>query len=263
MQLACAMITAPRPVSYLATTAQSLVTAGIQHIRVFAEPDTPLDALSKVRGGSFSLVQRLRQQGHFHNWMSAARHMCDSDAELILLCEDDARFGRTAVSDALAAWPKLQSPGCLSLYTPSHYQRTWRVMGSDGKAILPSHETAAAAVKRAKRIAGATVKRVDAPLGLYCPQFRAMYGTVGLLFARETLATIIDHEIAASWASRYPGVPTERLACTDLCLGEILQALDLRAWYFNPGRAQHIGEVSIINPRDGLSPKRRSHNVRL
>jgi len=263
MQPACAMITAPRPVSYLATTAQSLVAAGINRIHIFAEPETPLDALAKVRGGTFSIVQRLRRYGHFYNWMSAARAMLDTGAELVLMCEDDVQFGRSSLADALAVWPKLQDPGFLSLYTPSHYQQSWRVLGSDGKPLRPFHETAAAAIKRAKRIPGATVKRVDAPYRVYCPQFRDMYGTVGLLFSRATLAAIIDHEIADQWPAHYPDVPAERLACTDLCIGRIVRALGLRAWYFNPGRAQHIGEVSIINPHAGLSPKRRSHNVRL
>lgn len=263
MQLACAMITAPRAVSYLGITAQSLVAAGVKHVCIFAEPESPLADLDKVRGGTFSLVQRLSRHGHFRNWMGAARSLLDSDAELILICEDDAKFGRTAIAESLAAWPKLGYPGFLSLYTPSHYQRTWRVLDSDGKQLPPAHETAAAAVKRARRIAGATVKRIDAPVGLYCPQFREMYGTVGLLFARKTLAEIIDHPIAQNWQAQYPNVPEDQLACTDLCLGRIVRDLQLNTWYFNPGRAQHIGEVSIINPHAGLSPKRRSHNVRL
>lgn len=259
MKLGCAVITAPRKVSYLGHTIGSLFSAGIDYVHVFAEPQSDLGCLEGV-------LDRVRitswpsRRGNFRNWMQAAREMSGMDYDLILMAEDDVLFGRTSISDALLAWPLLDSPGFLSLYTPTHYQRSWRVSGADGSVLLSGIRTEDVAKRHAERLS-AIAEAVDYPPGLYCPEIDSLYGALGLLFSREVLAMLIENDVAKFWKDRYRDIDSEDLACVDSCIGEVMQVKHLNMWYFNPGRAQHIGEFSSIDSLRSMSPLRVSHNA--
>ena len=212
MKLAIAITTAPRAAVYLGQTAKSLVTAGAKHLYIFSEPGADVSCIDTACDCSFSLVQRLTRRGNFRNWMEAARQMLDeTDAELILMCEDDVQFGSTSINDALAAWPTLENPGFLSLYTPGHYNPP------------------------------------GTPDGVWCPKIQSVYGALGLLFNRGSLSEIIKHDTAKFWKDRYRMLSSEKLACVDTCIGETCMMLHKKMYYFSPSRAQHLGEVSSID----------------
>jgi hypothetical protein len=262
MQLGAAVITAPRSVSYLAQTAQSLVVAGAERLHVFAEPATDLQPLHHVVGCPISLVQRSTRRGNFRNWMEAARHMLELDNEYILMCEDDVLFGRTSIGDGLAACSMLVNVGFVSLYTPTHYQRLWRVLDANGKWTGKEYESKATAQSHATG-GGRTVVPRDFETGVYAHKFKSLYGALGLLFHRDMLARVVDHDIAKFWKDRYRQLPSEKLACVDTCIGEIMQVLQKDCYFFNPSRAQHIGEISSLDPLKVAKEFRVSSNVLL
>lgn len=223
MKLAIAITTAPRSVVYLNATAQSLVDAGATHLHLFAEPNSDLSCIDTTSPCGFDLIQRPIRLGNFFNWTSAANRMLEkTDAELILMCEDDVQFGRTSISDALAAWPTLADPGFLSLYTPGHYNPP------------------------------------GTPDGIWCPKIQSVYGALGLLFSRESLSEILDHDTVKFWKDRYRMLSTQQLACIDTCIGEACMVLHKKMWYFNPSRAQHLGEVSSIDTLKTCPERRKA-----
>lgn len=263
MQLGIAITTAPRPISYISQTAQSLIAAGADRLHVFAEPGSDLSSLRSMPGCPIELVQRMSRRGNFRNWMESARCMLEQDNEFILMCEDDVQFGRTSIQDGLTAYPSLKNVGFVSLYTPTHYQRLWQVLDAGGRLIGKEYESVDVARHLASKIEGRTVVARDFQEGVYAHRFKSLYGALGLLFHRDMLAMVVGHDIAKFWKDRYRELPSEKLACVDTCIGEIMLVIHKDCYFFNPSRAQHIGEVSVVDPLKLLDPFRVSSNVLL
>ena len=76
--------TAPRKKPKLKTTVQSLKAAGWNNPIVFAEPESPT-----CDAKTYTSENKL---GVFHNWMRAARHALDSNADVIMMVQDDVWF---------------------------------------------------------------------------------------------------------------------------------------------------------------------------
>lgn len=262
MKLGCAVITAPRKTSYLEQTVRSLAIAGIERVQVYAEPGSDTECLRSTKSLCESPVTYwTSRRGNFRNWMESARRMVEMDHDLILMAEDDVLFGHTSISDATACWSFLDNPGFLSLYTPTHYQRSWLVRNSDGVVVAQHITTEDVAVRYAERVPGYTAEPFDYPPGLYCPRIDSLFGALGLVFSREVLSMLLENDVAKFWKDRYRETSSEDLACVDCCIGEVMQVRHLKMWYFNPGRAQHLGETSSLDPLRKISPLRISHNA--
>lgn len=262
-RIAIAVTTAPRGTVYLGTTLRSLAAAGAKNAYVFAEPDTDLACLNSVPSScAVSLTKRVDRRGNFRNWMEAAKTMLATKHEYILMAEDDVLFGKTSLGDALEVFPRLENAGFLSLYTPTHYQMEWQLTAASGE-LLGRYETEDVAVRRAIKLPGSHVRIYEYPEGIMSPKIDSLFGALALLFHRDILAKVVEHDIAKEWKDRYRQLSSKNLACVDSCIGEIMNVLHLKMWYFNPGRAQHIGEVSCVNPDFGLSARRKSLKVLL
>ena len=104
--------TAPRKSPKLATTIESLRTAGWKDPVVFAEPDSPT-----CDAETYTNKSRL---GVFHNWIKAAGHGLESGSDVIMTVQDDVWFHPDSkwFSESVL-WP--EKCAFLSLYTPLHY----------------------------------------------------------------------------------------------------------------------------------------------
>lgn len=257
-RLSVAITTAPRPESYLGRTLASLTAAGATDIHVFSEPGTDLRCLQEFPA---SLIQRKDRRGNFRNWMEAARAMLDTGAEMILMAEDDVLFGQSSLKDALDVWSTLGNVGFLSLYTATHYQLEWHL--KIGDRIIKRFRAEDVARGKVETHPGSHVEPYEFPEGVMAPQIDSLYGALALLFHRDILARVVENDVAKFWKDRYRHLPSSELSCVDTCIGEIMNVLHLKMWFFNPGRAQHIGEKSSIDVLREISPFRRSHKVLL
>ncbi len=122
MQLALAMLTAPRPRPTLDATVHELRWGGFSApLHIFAEPGCKV-------GKHAGLVVHWNEKklGMWRNWLQAARHLLkETPAEHLMIVEDDVQFAHGAADslrDALQTLPH-DSFGYLALYTPEH--NTW------------------------------------------------------------------------------------------------------------------------------------------
>ena len=116
---AVAVTTAPRRVSTLATTLDSLAAAGWEDPHLFAEPGTRIP--KRFRG--LETIRRRQQMGAWGNWLLALTeiYLSDPHAGAYFLCQDDVVYPR-GLREYLEAnlWPA-DRLGVVSLHTPSHH----------------------------------------------------------------------------------------------------------------------------------------------
>lgn len=171
-------------------------------------------------------IQNETRLGVWHNWLNASRYALDQDCEFVLSAQDDARFHPDCKSLIESIqWPS--DAGCVSLYTPSHYQLDSR--------------------NQPRR------------LGLYPIRTSSMWGAVALCFRKETLQEIIEHKKAENWygvrtktLKDWPAMKRKRMEQpwliqnSDTRIGQIVGALNLKLYYFNPSPVEHISKFSSI-----------------
>ncbi|HVA47660.1 MAG TPA: hypothetical protein VNH11_14920 [Pirellulales bacterium] len=115
------MTTAPRARPTLERSLSSLIAAGWNQPRLFAEPHTSVPAnLSEL-----AVTWRDRKLGAFPNWYLGLSELFLREplADAYLMCQDDAIFAEGA-RDYLEQdlWPAADV-GVVSIYTPTHWSR--------------------------------------------------------------------------------------------------------------------------------------------
>lgn len=121
IDLAVAVITAPRPVPTLRDTLDGLRRAGFrQSVSVFAEPGAAVEAeIATV--GPVEVHRNAATLGNVRNYLAAARHLLGaSAASWLMICEDDVELSEAAGGALAAAIRTADRPGMLSLYSPRH-----------------------------------------------------------------------------------------------------------------------------------------------
>lgn len=98
--------TAPRRVSYLDRTVESLRGAGFSRPIIFADYGSDGDCVQTEHAGTFQ------------NWLSALRILSTLPGDFVLLAQDDVLFCRN-IRGMLDAMPWPYRCGCISLYTSS------------------------------------------------------------------------------------------------------------------------------------------------
>ncbi|OYV82861.1 MAG: hypothetical protein B7Z73_16735 [Planctomycetia bacterium 21-64-5] len=115
------MTTAPRARPTLERSLASLIAAGWNGPRLFAEPHTAL----QERFADLPITWRDRKLGAFPNWYLGLSelYLREPLADAYLMCQDDAIFAegsRSYLEQHL--WPAAEV-GVVSIYTPTHWSR--------------------------------------------------------------------------------------------------------------------------------------------
>ncbi len=179
-------------------------------------------------------IQNDTRKGVWDNWRQAARWAIENtSAETILMLQDDVSLHpQTKRVLEPYLWPS-SNTGFVSLYTPSHYQKN----------------------------------QVN---GLHRVRTRALWGACAMLWQRQTLIDVLQHELTAKWL----GVPPVRnrhevmarrkenralIQNSDTAIGHIMNAMGKEMWFVTPSPAQHIATTSAIN-HGGNKGKRNCKN---
>ena len=211
--------TAPRKKPKLKTTVQSLKAAGWNNPIVFAEPESPT-----CDAKTYTSENKL---GVFHNWMRAARHALDSNADVIMMVQDDVWFSPDSKWFAESAlWP--EKCGFLSLYTPLHYS---------------------------------IVQGKMKPWGIYPIYTKSLWGAMAMIWHPKVLSRVVN-----SWRATEPWIGRRRtmsyeekqhktenpetICNVDTFIGYCVKDMKREMYYVNPSFAQHISEYSSIGGRD-------------
>jgi hypothetical protein len=123
---AIGVVTAPRKQATLERCLSSMVAAGWESIRIFAEPET--DIPEAFRG--FPITQRDQVCGAWLNWYLGLQELWgrDPNADAYMIAQDDVIFmppdGQRSLREFLegALWPE-ENPGFVSLYCSKAYNR--------------------------------------------------------------------------------------------------------------------------------------------
>lgn len=209
--------TAPRKKPKLDVTISSLRKAGWSDPIVFAEPDSPAcDATTHTN------TERL---GVFHNWMRAARHALDTDADVIMTVQDDVWFHPDSKWFAESVlWP--ENCAFLSLYTPLHHS---------------------------------IIKGKIKPWGVYPVYTKSLWGAMAMVWHPLVLASFVNSNKAKNWVGKrsrmkLKEIKTKRanpetIRNVDTFIGYCARDMNLKTYYVNPSFVQHISEYSSIGNR--------------
>jgi len=174
------------------------------------------------------------RKGVWDNWRQAAEWaLKNTNAETILMLQDDvAIHPQTKRVIQQHLWPS-SNTGFISLYTPAHYQK-------------------------------------NNVTGLHRVRTRALWGACAMLWPREVLESVLQHDICHKWI----GVPPARnrhevmanrkrnralIQNSDTAIGRIMNAMGKEMWFVTPSPAQHIATTSAIN-HGGNKGKRNCHH---
>lgn len=231
---AVAVTTAPRGnESTLAVCLDSLITAGWYDPVVFAEPG------SDVPPG-VNVIQNETKRGCWHNWYYSAKYMLEkTTASIIMTVQDDSLFhpdSREFV-EKHCLWPT-KDTGIVSLYTAAHYSE-----------LKPD---------------------IQRPTGINHVYTKCWWGTCAVVWKRETLQAVVDHEISRTWLGlspkvlfderKNPELRKERvdkyyaarrenpslINNSDYVAGHVLNQLKLKMFFVDPSPVQHVSRVSTL-----------------
>lgn len=231
---AVGVTTAPRGnESTLAVCLDSLITAGWYDPVVFAEPG------SDVPPG-IEVIQNETKRGCWHNWYYSAKYMLENTtASIIMTVQDDSLFhpdSREFV-EAHCLWPT-EDTGIVSLYTAAHYSE------QKGGALRPC--------------------------GINHVHTKCWWGTCAVVWRREVLQAVVDHEISRTWLglspkvlfdeNKNPELRKERvdkyyaarrenpslINNSDYVAGHVLNQLKLKMFFVDPSPVQHTSRVSTL-----------------
>lgn len=267
-KLVIGITTAPRRPNYLQQTLRTVqfaVTQRAADIHIFAEPlSEPLPIPCATYHAN---PKRL---GNWHNWLATAKWLLNNtDADHIITMEDDVLLTPLALLKADMAMEEFgdKQIGLLSLYTCGAYQRRYfnnlpndPVLGYN----TPQEAAKAAAEIRAPecktgrcRTRLPVVRRL--PSGLHALNPVKLWGACCWLFQREILHKIVFHPLAQTWNGGTPQPrPPEKIIGTDVAVGNVVRALHLPMYFFQPSLAQHIGRHSTVGNGAGLTQGRRA-----
>jgi hypothetical protein len=220
MNIAAAVTTAPRRVSYLAQTLRSLERGGFSQPIVAADaPDPTIEPAYPALDGGFAALRIERAErrlGAFRNWRRALRALLTSrpEADAFAVFQDDVRVSRHLhewLEEHL--WPDAHRRlGVVSLYTAEPHVRV-----TDGW-----HK-----------------------LSLASPSSRA-FGALAYVFPYSVAALLLAEE---AWGRG--DIPI------DAAVGEFCRRNHRGYWLHSPSLVQHLGEVSTLSDF-GLTPSRRA-----
>lgn len=230
---AVAITSAPRRREYtLGTCLESIIAAGWDNPIVFAEPSIEVpDGVTAIHNES--------RRGCFHNWLYSAEHcLGNTNAEMILCVQDDSLFhpDTRRFTEDFCLWPSADT-GVVSLYTAAHYSR--------GKTTLR-------------------------PTGINEVFTRAWWGTCAVVWRREVLQNVVNHEIIRNWLGVSPRkrpdehsnpplrskrvkeyyenrkLHPEQVNNSDYVAGHVLNLLGYKKYFVDPSPVSHISKVSTI-----------------
>jgi hypothetical protein len=231
----CAVITSPRKngVSYLCETLISMVVSGVDDVVVSAEPGSGLAATARSLPLSIpiSVHGNENRLGNHANWMRAANLAMLKSEEtkdrVIAICEDDIVFSSKYVSTAesIVRLRDGDDFGFVAAYTSEVYSNR----------IPFDHE----------------IKTFST---------YSMWGACCLVFTRESLTKIVNHEHMKNWTGIAKDLPVGHpdIQHVDTAIGETMLELGLRGWFLRNSLVQHIGEVSSLT-ESGLTEGRISN----
>ena len=231
---AVAVTTAPRGnENTLAVCLDSLITAGWYDPVVFAEPGSDVPRGIKV-------IHNETKRGCWHNWLYSATHtLANTSASIIMTVQDDSLFhpdSREFV-EAHCLWPT-EDTGIVSLYTASHYSE-----------LKPN---------------------VLRPEGINEVFTRCWWGTCAVVWKREVLQAVVDHDLSKTWLGLSPKVLLDEkknpelrkervekyyearrenpslINNSDYVAGHLLNTLRSKMFFVDPSPVQHVSRVSTL-----------------
>ena len=215
-----AVATAPRPDCTLQRCIDSLIIAGFDPV-IFAEPGS-----TKV--ASCQTFPNSERKGVWYNWLQSCEYaLNNSDADVIMTVQDDSLFHPDSKSFAESIlWPD-EETGFVSLYTPKHY------------SLMPHFKTK------------------QRPTGVNRINTRSMWGACALIWPREVLEQVMDHEITKKWLgaptkSRSESVMQKRrdnrhlVQNSDTAIGKIMNRMGRKMFFVDPSPVEHIAEHSVV-----------------
>lgn len=211
------IITAPREEPTLEATAQSMVRAGWESPRIFAEPDTSIpDSIAHM-----PVSQRSEVVGAWSNYYLGLQEMLVRDpmADAYMLVQDDCLFaehdGDRSLREYLeqSLWPSVEHMGVVSIYCAMLYNKT--------------------------------------EPGWYALPHPWIWGALAFIWPRETLleflgSTALHWRVSGKrWKDRKD--PKWRgYANIDTCVGRWAEQANKAVWYCAPSLVSHIGDTSAI-----------------
>lgn len=223
---AVAVTTAPRTEPTLSCCLQSLRDAGWEPV-IFAEPGSLEIPNSSYRWNT----ERL---GAWHNWLKSCKWFLEeTNAEFFLSVQDDSYFhpdSRSFVEGIL--WPSNRT-GFISLYTAKHYS-----MNRSGEYL---------------------------PVGVNKLTTNAFWGACALVFHRNVVNMMLNHNIAKTWLGVLPSAKTVKerndilqhkkknpylIQNVDSAIGKMMRELRLDMFTVDPSPVTHIAEYSSIGHGD-------------
>lgn len=215
-----AVTTAPRKDCTLQQCIDSLIVAGFDPT-IFAEPDS-----TKVE--SCRTIENSAKMGVWYNWIKSCEYaLSNTSANVIMTVQDDSLFHPDCKTfSEKILWPS-KSCGFVSLYTPKHY------------SIVPHFKT----------------KERD--FGVNRVYTRSLWGACALIWPREVLEAVMEHEITKTWLgaptkSRSQSVMDKRRADrtlvqnSDTAIGKIMNRMNRSMYFVDPSPVEHIAQHSVV-----------------
>lgn len=256
------ILVAPRPMSSIGVTLESLRSSWSEIPFCFAEPGCQKEIQSEIckdvlRPSILTDSTRFVSSpegrfGNFQNWLQSAADLVEasqwqemSDNDAIMICEDDAQF-TTGIRECVESclWPS-QDCGVVSLYCPplAHYRS--RLDGDSPKLIK---------IAKTNLIhAGETLTSRN-----------NLVGALALIFPRKVLAELANHPSQNSWGGSHAqvrsGVNLWEQKAVDTWIGRALLEMGRTAWHFVPSLVNHYApnsEASNSSMGNGFNRDRR------
>ena len=216
-----ALTTAPRQDCTLRKCVESMFLAGFKPT-IFAEPG------STIIPGCTTITNK-EKKGIWYNWLHSCQYALEnSDADVIMTVQDDALFHPDSkVFTEGLLWPD-EETGFVSLYTPKHYSLQARS------------------------------KDEFRPIGVNRIYTRSLWGACALVWPREVLQQVVDHEITKKWL----GAPTRSKSLkikqkridnphlvqnSDTAIGKIMNKMNRKMFFVDPSPVEHIAQHSAVN----------------
>jgi len=229
----CAVTTAPRQISTLRTSLDSMKIAGFEPF-IFAEPgsDIPVDY-------SEAVILHRKRLGVWHNWLFSLRYAIDNtDANIIMTVQDDTLFhpdSKEFIENIL--WPHDQV-GFISLYTPKHYNTKPR-------------------------------SKNERPAGINKIITKSLWGACALVWPRKVAEEMLKQPLIKSWIgastkTKNSSIMQKRrenpalVQNSDTAIGKLMNRMKRTMWFADPSPVRHIAPVSSDNVNHGGNDGRRN-----
>ena len=127
MLISIAIMTSPRPRPTLSLSVRSLRNAGFpDRVLVFAEPGVP-----PLVSEGVEFLPNETKLGNLRNWVRALSCLLkDPEGKWLMVCEDDIVWAKDSYAALERDLPSLMldgaRSGCISLYLPRHFFRSWQ-----------------------------------------------------------------------------------------------------------------------------------------